>query len=191
MNFTTRSKGKPKPVLIRALLDSGASGTLIAEKFAAKLAKTSGLPKQHWKTVTGIFMTSEQVEAKFLFPELFENQIVEWKTHVSPNLGNYDMILGRDILSDLKMDPRFSTQCVEWEGASIPFKDTDTDPLSYYIQEHYTISEETEWIKRILDAKYEAADLKEIANSCDHLSPQKEKNSTICWISTRNYSMVL
>ena len=175
VNFATREKGKPKPVLIKALVDSGASGSLVTERLATKLTTKETSSKQKWKTVAGSFDTTKQVRAKFSFPEFFENQILEFDLHLSPSLGNYDMILGQDVLSDIKMDPRFSTQCVEWDGVAVPFKDMEADPHSFYIEEHYTLSEESERIKRILDAKYEPANLEEIASDCKHLDPAERE----------------
>jgi hypothetical protein len=37
------------------------------------------------------------------------------------------MILGRDLLMDLGIDIRFSTNTVEWDDSEIPMKDTDLE----------------------------------------------------------------
>ena len=75
------------------------------------------------------------------------------------------MILGQDILEFLGMDIRFSTQTVEWEHAIIPFKDTEFIRLeSFYVDDPQLLQDTQEHLKKILDAKYEAADLSEVAS---------------------------
>ena len=64
------------------------------------------------------------------------------------------MIIGRDILSFLGIDIRFSSQDVSWDGAEMPFKPFDATPMTHYhIAEAMAASEATDRIKQILDAK--------------------------------------
>jgi len=61
-------KGKPKPVTIKALLDSGAAGCLVSKKFVSKLKFTKS--SQEWSTPSGELTTKGVVKAQFTLPEL-------------------------------------------------------------------------------------------------------------------------
>jgi hypothetical protein len=79
----------------------------------------------------------------------------------------YNMIIGNDLLECLKFDIKYSTVTIEWEGAEIPMRSRDsTIEDSYLISDTPCLQEAVERIKRILDAKYEPANLDEIVNSC-------------------------
>ena len=94
------SLGKPTPVTIRALLDSGASESLVTEKYVTKLrVRDAQTPTTVWTTPAGEMKTRSKVKAQFTMPELQEKKLVEWNFHVAENMGAYDMIIGRDILS--------------------------------------------------------------------------------------------
>jgi len=168
--------GKPKMVMLRALLDSGGSGTLVVQKYAEKLKPAKNATKTQWKTPNGNFATSKQVRAMFCMPELHSNKFIEWNVHVTKDLGAYDMIIGRDVLQNLGIDLRFSDSTVEWDGAEIPFKDIDsTLESSFHIADSKQVDDSVERLKKILDAKYEAADLDQVADSAEHLSPEEKE----------------
>ena len=61
--------GKPKPITLKCLLDSGAPGSLIAAKHAANLRKklNSG-PKTIWTTPSGTMSTTQKCQCTFLLP---------------------------------------------------------------------------------------------------------------------------
>lgn len=115
-------RGKLKPTTIRALLDSGASETLLHKKFAKKLrvhsSKNGGT---NWSTPGGRMTTDKKAKIQFTLPELHDDRLIEWNAHVANDLGNYDMIIGRDILDFLSIDLRFSTKEVEWDHCTMPF----------------------------------------------------------------------
>ncbi len=170
VRFATRGKGKPKPITLKALLDSGGSGTLVNKKYVTKLARILGADPQKWETPGGTMHTSEKVKARFTLPEFHDNHLLEFDVHVAENLGAYDMIIGRDVLRDLGINIKFSDMTVEWDNSTIPFKDIDDVPRAYYIQDSYAVDQATSRLKHILDAKYEAADLGQVAEECTHLS---------------------
>ena len=174
VRFNT-SLGKPKPVTIKALLDSGASESLVTEKFARKLRKKRTSKSTVWATPAGDLTTTSKVKAQFTMPELQEKQLVEWSLHVTKNMGAYDMIIGRDILEFLGIDILFSEKVVTWNGSELPFKPPDaTAESDYHVVESMAISSSTDCIKVILDAKYEAADLAEICRLQQHLSSDEQ-----------------
>ena len=174
VRFNT-SKGKPKPVTVKCLLDSGASGSLINKKFTKKLRhKTTS--KTTWTTPAGDMTTSTTVKGLFTIPELQEKQLIEWPLHVVEDMGAYDMIIGRDVMSFLGIDIRFSDRVVTWNGSELPFKPlTASAGTDFHVEESMAVHTSTERIKQILDAKYEAADISDICRSQAHLSPDEQK----------------
>ena len=168
--------GKAKPITLRALLDSGGGGTLVAEKFAKKLKIRQSASKQVWTTPSGTMTTKAKVKAQFTIPELHDRRVIEWDVHVTKDLGAYDMIIGRDLLQFLGIDVLFSSLTVEWDGASMPFKEQDATVLdSYHIHDPQAIEDRATRVKEILDAKYEPADLEQVCRAHDHLQQEQQR----------------
>jgi hypothetical protein len=95
---------------------------------------------------------------------------------VTKDLGAYDMILGRDLLTDLGIDIRFSTNTVEWDDSEIPMKGTDLEMQeSYHIGDGDVADDALERIKRILDALYKPANLREVAKEANHLPEEQQE----------------
>ncbi len=95
---------------------------------------------------------------------------------MTPTLGAYDLIIGRDLMEFLGIDIRFSTQEIEWDNATVPFKDTDEIQKGlFHVDDPAVILEEHECIKKILDAKYKVADLEQVCREQEHLSPSKQQ----------------
>ena len=124
-----------------------------------------------WKTPGGYLNTNKVVKAEFTMPEFHENKLLQWELYVAPDLGAYDMIIGRDLLKFLQIDILFSKERVLWDNVDIPFKDTDTTmEEAYHIQDSKLLTSSTERIKKILDAKYEPTNLKTIVQIQENLS---------------------
>ena len=177
VRFNTRM-GKAKPVTIKALLDSGGSGTLVTEKYAKKLRckKLQATKKTVWTTPAGAMSTTRKCQAQFTIPELHDNRLISWDVHVTKSLGAYDMIIGRDILSDLGINIRFSDMMIEWDGAEIPLRDSDLGPeQTYYVNDSPCVEQASQRIKDILDAKYEPADLEAVSREATHLNSDEQQ----------------
>ena len=74
------------------MLDSCAGALLIAEKYCNK-QKTSQ-NEASFMTVAGKFNTAGKVKVAFKLPELNPTAKIDYKFHVAPTLGIYDMIIG-------------------------------------------------------------------------------------------------
>jgi hypothetical protein len=125
-----------------------------------------------WNTAAGQISMNEKCKLRFALPEFFPTKSIEWEMHVG-TLENvrYDMIIGNDMLEYLKIDIKYSTATIEWNGAEIPMRSRDsTIKDSYLISDSPSLQEAAERIKKILDAKYEPANLDEIVESCSHLT---------------------
>jgi Retroviral aspartyl protease len=170
----TRQENQPVAT-IKILLDSGASSTLIRENWAKNLSTIQSIPT-NWTTTAGTFKTTEQVQAQLILPELHEGKTICCNAHVANTLGIYDLIIGRDLLSELGFMLNFKTQTVEWDEIEIPMKPENSTPeRSFHIKDSDAIDSATERIKGILEAKYEAADLTKLVSACDHLLvPQQQ-----------------
>jgi hypothetical protein len=167
--------GKPAPVTIRALLDSGASELLINAKHVKHLRVKKKLLSpppfglhqlRRWKPFQGLRLSSPFLNFK----------ILEWNLHVTENMGAYDMIIGRDIMNFFGINIQFSDLTVHWEHASMPFKLVDaTIDTDYHIAEPMAVEDTTERIRNILDNKYQAIDLEKVCSVWSHLEYQQQQ----------------
>jgi hypothetical protein len=109
------------------------------------------------------------------------------------------MIIGRYLISELKLGLDFDTQCITWDGIDKPMKTqgglhketTHYDdlysalmaPVSNIVQDDYEVTREPQHVhavnKRqthILEANYKAADLKEIIKCISTIDDIEKKN---------------
>ena len=116
--------GKSRYKKIRILLDSGSSGSIILEKFVHKLCMQNDTITS-WIMKGGNFQTSKKCKTTFILKECFENKSIEWNLHVdsTPGLHHYDMILGHDIMSELRITLNFKDQTMTWDDLTINMKD--------------------------------------------------------------------
>ncbi len=169
----------PNPRTIKILLDSGASASIIQHKFVEKLHLKQQSDPLKWKTAAGELCTNYQVDIEFSLPELHESRMVQWAVHVAKTCGNYDLILGRDIMRELGLTFSFSTCTTTWDENSIPMKDSNcTVTNSYFIHDSPAVEDSSDRVKRIFDAKNEKADLSILVKEMTYLS-NEEKHSLL------------
>ena len=181
------SLGKEKPVLITALLDSGGSECLISDKIVKKLYIHKDTPKT-WSTAAGNFTTIGRTKTQFKFPELREQSIIQWDMHVTNNNMHYDMIIGRDLLSEIGIILDFDMLSISWQGNSIPMHSIVENPKdSYIINDSKQLQNASERIKRILDAKYEPANIEMEIERCTHL--QSDEKQLLKQLLHKHYSL--
>ncbi len=177
VTFNTRL-GKPKLVKLKALLDSGGSGTLVTKKYAAKLRqKTKGSNVQEWVTPAGTMSTQGTCRSRMIMHEFHEKRQIEWDFHIADDLGPYDMIIGRDMLTDLGIDLRFSDHTVYWDDSEISFRDRDdpNEQQSFALNIDDPISVEESMSANAIRANdYKAADLHQVTRDLKHLSSDKQ-----------------
>ena len=120
------TKSKSEQLLFTALLDSGGSESLLTTNIATKMGlKSSKSTPTRWVTSAGDITTTSVLKSELTFPELNHNKVIEWSFHMTPSLGAYDMILGRDFMQAYGIDIRFSNATIEWDSKVIPFSDAD------------------------------------------------------------------
>ena len=168
------SLGKPKPVWIRILLDSGASGCIINKKLVKKLRQNT-TKKSSWNTAAGVFQTEGTAKISFILPEFHESRLIQWKVHTTKQDFGYDMIMGRDLLQDLGMEMDFKDVAMKWDEVSVPMKPYGADvKTDLFVTDSKAVDESYDRIKNILDAKYTKADLDEIVAEATELSKEDQ-----------------
>jgi len=178
---TKREKFDPNKHVkrIRILFDTGCNGSLIGKDLVRRLKRKSTQPTK-WKTKTGNFLTKEKVKCQFTMPEFHKDKEIEWTMYVDKsNKSNdkYDMIIGQDLLQEIKIDFLFSQGLMTWANASVPMKndehwssqniDENERNLSF-LQDPETT--EIEQIQHILDDKYSPANIREEVHKCTELN---------------------
>ena len=167
--------GKSTTRKLRVLLDSGSTATLIKEEHVKEFKITQDHVTT-WKTTMGNFTTNSKAKIQFKLSELHEKRLINWNCYITKAPMSYDMIIGQDCLKDLGIDIKFSSQTISWDGSEIPMKDlNETTNINVQIKESPIIQDATERMKRILDAKYEPANLDEVIAESSHLDLNQQK----------------
>ena len=168
--------GRPKTQEIRILFDSGSSQTHVKRSFVQKL-QLRNESVATWNTAAGPVKTSKRCVVHFSLPEFSPTRTIAWDMHVGTlNNIQYDMIIGNDLLESLKIDIKYSTSTIEWDDMEIPMRSRDvTSKDSYVINDTPCLQDASKRIKEILDAKYEPANLEEIAANCTNLTKKQQK----------------
>ena len=119
--------------------------------------------------------TQSTVKALFTMPELQDDKLIEWNLHVTQDLGahghDYRTRHPRTTRSRhpiLRPDGTMGTKCM-------PFKDQDATLANAYFINEDEMEEASAWIRRILDATYEAANIDDVCAQQEQLS-QVEKD---------------
>ena len=143
----------------------------MSEEHAHKL-RVKNTSAAVWKMGNGNIKTNKKGKTHFILPELYPKRIIEHTFHLLPTTtGGYDMIIGTDLMSELGLKLNFQDACVEWEDASMPFKDRDAAfETTFHVEDIGSVQESTDHIKRILDATYEKAELEQITPECKCLN---------------------
>ena len=177
--------GKSRYKKVRILLDSGSSGSIILEKFVRKLRMQKDTTT-NWITKGGNFQTSKKCKTTFILKEFYENKSIEWNLHVdsTPSPHCYDMILGHDVMSKLRIMLHFKDQTMTWDDWTINMKDPESlsellDPVNdiFWNNDQYeteVLQEASSRLQKILDAKYAPVDLNEVIWTCGHLTKDEK-----------------
>ena len=159
---------------LRILLDSGASSSIIFYQSHMNLSLVDSQSTK-WNTSAGPFHTNKRAQIQFRLPEFNQTAVIKTHVHVSMTTSTYNMIMGRDLLHELGIDLQFSTGLMTWKDITIPMKTPDcTVESQQYIADSKRMQQSTDRIKRILDAKYEPADLLAEARKASQLNEKEQ-----------------
>lgn len=186
--FTDEASGEEN--LLRVLLDTGSDGDLFFPtrrmlKFFE--TKESAYPTT-WGTSNGKFKTRKKACLKLLLPEFSQNKRFDLEADVKviddDEAVSYDLILGIETLSEFGAILDFRDNEITIDNQTIAMRGADgladhKELRNTYMEavEPLATKEETERVVRILDAKYEPADLpKVVEENCSHLSYHQRKD---------------
>jgi hypothetical protein len=118
-------------VPIRAMLDTGATSAIILREFLGKgRARTNTKKRTKWKTLAGTFTTNYESLLDFKFPEISTSKVVTWQAHVDNKTSSkeaaYDMIMGMDTMTSIRITVDCEQRCIRWGGTDIPLKTKTT-----------------------------------------------------------------
>ena len=177
---TRKGSCKPKHQKpARILFDTGCGGSLVHHSLVTRLERK----KSHtttWQTKAGTFLTSSKVKCNFTLPEFHDRRDITWKMYVDESEdenNKYDMIIGRDLLSELGVEFSFKKGTMMWDGAEVHMKDSSMFNTPDNIEEIFNSEpiSEAERIQQIVNAKYCPADLDSVVKSCEELSHEEQQ----------------
>jgi hypothetical protein len=177
---------------VRVLLDSGSDGDLVfVDKDKPMLLPSSKrLVPQLWNTSNGMFQTKRKAEIELNFFEysdrkryLVEPDIVEYDKNNRPQ---YDLILSVKNMKRYGIILDFKDKMITVDEVKLPMQNINylqgsstlcVLKLNHSLaMEPQSTHEATKHITRILDTKYQKADLQAIVrDNCKHLSADQQK----------------
>ena len=126
-------EGKQKTA--RCLIDSGGGRTLMSKKFVGKLKVRQSKKTRYFQTIAGLVESNTYVNTEFTLLEFTDAKKINYKFQLTDNLGNYDIILGRDFMTELSLEITYVDNCVNWDNLSVPLKQEGCDQSSFFIRE--------------------------------------------------------
>ena len=104
-------------------MDSGGSANLVQKRHLGENFKlqNSKFPVT-WKTANGKFRTTKIVLPEFLLPEFDDRVTLKQPFHVCDHELGYDMIIGRETLSELGIIIDFKSNQISWNDIKVDMK---------------------------------------------------------------------
>ena len=109
-NFKTKHQKR-----LKILFDTGCGATLIHHSLVHRL-KQHNNQLSNWSTKVGSFKTTKTCIVHFTFPAFHDKHNISWTAYVDNTdklTSRYDMIIGRDLISELGMTFCFDTLRME------------------------------------------------------------------------------
>jgi hypothetical protein len=126
---TGKRNRKNKTKIVKALVDTGASASIVTFKSAKGLPLNKKTETKEWSTAADVLNTSAKTKRlQFSLPELQSARKIEKSFHVLDiKLKNYDMIISRDLITSLQLDVKGSDMSIlKWDDAAIPWRNVDS-----------------------------------------------------------------
>ena len=186
-----KNKSTSEKHVMRILFDSGSDGNLmfISKKTLHNLpwdVVNRAYPVT-WGTSNGSFDTTLHAKLELLLPEFSQSKIFGCETDVKivkEGEVSYDLIVGIETMAQWKAVLDFGSQEMTMDGQTIPLRSPKELSDKLEVRNTYRVATEPastreimERTTRILDAKYEAADLpKVVEENCSHLNESQQKD---------------
>ena len=97
---------KPNWHKVKILVDSGASASIIYERFVSDLPRQTARGVT-WSTMGGQFETADIRKTQLCLPELNSTALINVEVHITNQDSKYDVILGRDLCGQLGIEIDF------------------------------------------------------------------------------------
>ena len=160
---------------VKILLDSGASASIISDSYVTKNDYVKNKTSSNWTTMAGTFETNRVATVILKLPELNHTAEISEKFHVTKKKFNYDVIIGRETLRKLGIVLDFKKSVTIWNNVTIPMKPANCTKKEHFaIRDSKRVHSETKRIKKILDASYKKANLKDIVEALTYLNKIKQ-----------------
>jgi hypothetical protein len=178
---TGKKNRKTKAKIVKAPADAGASALIATFKSAKGSPLNKKTETKKWSTATGVLNTSAKTKLlQFNLLELQSARKIEKSFHVADiELKNYDMTIGRDLITGLQPDVKGSNMSIKWDDAAIPWRNVDSAVedicLAEDHQSYQPADQEMNRMNEILDAKHSKADPNEVTESADHLTTSEKQ----------------
>jgi len=191
---------KPSSKLLRILMDSGTTKTLIHRRALPKDIQPKRLSESKpVSTLAGTMTVTDTVTLRQIkLPEFDKNRTIdECKVLVFDAPCQYDVLIGADLLKKLGVKLDYENGIVEWLGNTVPMRDsrligtTEYKHMldSFYLQEEEELFEYESYMdyyissgydhayaEEILDAKYDQVDIEEVIKGQTHLNDEQKQD---------------
>ena len=128
--------------------------------------------------MAGSFSTSNEAKIMLKMPELNVTAHISAPFHVTTKKSNYNVIFGRDLLQELRIQLDFQDNFTGWQDINLSMKPIDGKMRSHFtIQDSKNVRNGTKRIKKILDANYKTANLKKMVNNLEYLNNDNNLSS--------------
>ena len=174
------SKIRLKPYM--ALIDTGSARSHVKATISHYGKVIKDQPST-FRTANGQFTSKLCSRMKFALPEFSKARQIEHVFHILPENSNlpYDMIIGRDLLRELKMDVLYSDNEVVWDDLRLPMNQVKVDNRWIDFEALFEDNTESDTVKdgmkrlvRILDANYDTPDIPEEVSKMKHLNDEQK-----------------
>ena len=176
--------------LLRVLLDTGSDGDLFfpTKRLLKLFEKTESAYPVTWGTSNGKFTTRVKAVMQLMLPEFSQNKIFDLTPDVKiiedDAKVSYDLIIGIETLAKWGVVLDFRESEITIDNQTIQMRDVGALSSKKELRNTYneavepqSTKEETDRVVRILDAKYEPADLPQVVeDNCPHLSVAEMKS---------------
>ena len=191
---STSNKQVTRKKVIKVLLDTGSDGDLWFHKKGTPkhFSYSTRQVSKSWHTSNGIFQTKGRGKFRLKFFEysnnkeiLIEPDVVEYeKDEMKPK---FDLIIGIKTLYELGIILDCKNKIITIDEISLPMRNIDSlltkSKVKRALVSHSVLSQEpqsteeaTQRVVKILDAKYEKADIQAIVkDNCTHLNPKHQR----------------
>lgn len=175
--------------VLRILIDTGSDGDLFfpSKKTLDLYDLVESAYPVTWGTSNGKFKTTKKAKLRLLLTEFSQERIFEIMPDVKvvkeKREVTYDLIIGIETLANWDCVLDFKKGTMSIDDVTVPMRESESLDDDWLLMNTYRESveplatkEETARVTRILDAKYEPADLpKVVEENCAHLSSQERK----------------